>query len=336
MQPTVLILGANGRFGRAATASFIAQGWQVLAVARRPPTQVSPAPLRWVAGDVTDWPALVERVQALGLAPVDVVIHALNPKAYTGAAWRREVPQMMEAAIAVAERLGATLMIPGNVYNFGTAMPPILTEDTPQNADTVKGRCRVAMEQQLAAAVQQGRVRAIVVRTGDFFGHDAGTWLDLAMGKKLDQGRFTWMGRMEVSTPWAYLPDLTLAFARVAARRADLPPMALLQFAGHQASGLTWHETCAQFARARGWLAPEAQLRVGAMPWALFGALRWAVPLFASLYEMRYLWTTPHALDNQRLVALIGPEPRTDFAIAVAQSLAHVGPAGASSALVAA
>ena len=40
---------------------------------------------------------------------------------------------------------------------------------------------------------------------------------------------------------------------------------------------------------------------------------------------MRYLWTTPHALDNARLRALIGDEPHTPFDQAVRHALADLG-----------
>ena len=46
-----------------------------------------------------------------------------------------------------AERLGATFMLPGNVYNFGTGMPARLDETTPERPSTEKGRIRRALEQ---------------------------------------------------------------------------------------------------------------------------------------------------------------------------------------------
>ncbi len=39
---------------------------------------------------------------------------------------------------------------------------------------------------------------------------------------------------------------------------------------------------------------------------------------------MRYLWHTPYALANDRLLALIGEEPRTPFAVALRAALADL------------
>lgn len=40
---------------------------------------------------------------------------------------------------------------------------------------------------------------------------------------------------------------------------------------------------------------------------------------------MRYLWTTPHRLANERLTALIGAEPHTPLPQAARQSLREPG-----------
>ena len=60
------------------------------------------------------------------------------------------------------------------------------------------------------------------------------------------------------------------------------------------------------------------------MPWPLLRAAGLVVPTFASLAEMRYLWTTPHRLDNRKLVALIGEEPHTPLHEAVGWALADL------------
>jgi hypothetical protein len=45
---------------------------------------------------------------------------------------------------------------------------------------------------------------------------------------------------------------------------------------------------------------------------------------WASLVEMKYLWSTPHALANEKLQALIGPEPHTPLGHAVQTALADL------------
>jgi nucleoside-diphosphate-sugar epimerase len=319
---TVLVLGASGRLGQAATAAFAAAGWEVVAQRRPHPARPAAAlagAARVLEAEVTDPAALASRV-----GRADVVVHAMNPSSYTAPAWRAQAPRLMQAAIDTSRPLGALLMFPGNVYNFGAAMPAVLREDTPQRPTTVKGAVRVALERQLAEAAGTG-VRSVVLRAGDFFGCGRGSLLDLLIAKGLQRGRVDLPGGLDVRTPFAYLPDLAEAFVRVADARAHLAEGAhVLHFAGHAVRGQDWVDALAPMAREAGWIGASQPLRVGGLPWPLLRAGGLLVPQWASLAEMRYLWRTPHALDNARLQDLIGPEPHTPFGPAVRQALADL------------
>ncbi|MBX9832046.1 MAG: epimerase [Burkholderiaceae bacterium] len=319
---TVLILGARGRLGLAATRAFAQAGWQVLAQVRpgvRAPALPAIPGVWWMPVAVDDTVALAAQAQG-----AQVVVHALNP-AYTHKAWREQVPALMEAAIAVTSQLRATLMLPGNVYNFGEGMPPVLCEDTPQAATGVKGRMRVQLEQRLQAATQAGDLRALVLRAGDFFGSGTGSWIDQSIAKDLPRGRITWPGPPDVATPWAYLPDLARTFVRVAQERHRLAAFECLHFAGHLAAAQPWLHSFTAIAAEQGWLPAAGALRVASLPWPLLRVVGLVAPTFAALADMRYLWTTPHRLDNTRLHALIGDEPHTPFDQAVRQALADLG-----------
>src|SRR4029453_2176419 len=89
--------------------------------------------------------------------------------------------------------------------------------------------------------------------------------------------------------------------------------------------GQDWADAMAPLARERGWVKPDASLRVGSVSWTLLRALGLFVPTVAALCEMRCLWRTPYALANARLVALIGEEPHTPFLQALRQALDDLG-----------
>lgn len=325
----VMVLGANGRLGRAAVAAFAAAGWAVRAVVR--PRGRRPLPAQWPAG--------VQRVaaDALELATlrsaahgVAVIVNALNPD-YTR--WDRLLPPLTEASLALAEGCGATLMLPGNVYNFGHQLPPLLREDTPFVGNHAKAQQRIALEAALAAAAARPgdrAVRSIVIRAGDFLG-DEGTWIDLAMARGLARGRFTHLGPPDMPHAWAWLPDLAQAFVRVAERvvasPAALPAHAVLHFAGHTLTGAQLQQA---FEAVLG-----QPLRAAQFPWWL---MRLAAPVAAmprALLEMRHLWQRPHRLDGTRLAALIGPEPHTPLPELARECLARL-PAGAAASAAAA
>lgn len=316
---SVLILGARGRFGLAAARAFAQAGWQVLGQVRPGATGPAIPGVQWLAADPADTAALA--VFARG---AQVVVHALNPP-YTNRAWRTQAPALMDAAIRVSRALGATLMLPGNVYNFGASMPALLREETAQQASTVKGRIRIALEQQLAAATADAAMKAVVIRAGDFFGSGTGSWLDQVMVKDIQRGKFTYPGPMNVPTAWAWLPDLARSFVEVAGRRSALPAFETLHFAGYSLTGQDWLDTLTDIAWEQGWLPAGGRLRVRSMPWALMRLASPFAPMAASLLEMRYLWQVPHALDGTALARRIGSEPHTPLREAARAALADLG-----------
>ncbi len=330
MTSTVLILGARGRFGLAAAQAFHAAGWRVLAQ-MRPGASVpadAPAGIEWLGLALDDVPGLVkaalaaQTVQAtLAGQGIQVVVHALNPSTYTVRAWQAEVLPMTRAALDLARALQATLMMPGNVYNFGSGMPQLLTEATAQSPTSAKGEIRVAMEQ----LVRDSGVPAIVIRAGDFFGSGVNSWLDLFVAKDVKKARITYPGPADVPTAWAYLPDLARSFVAVAALRAQLPTFEVLHFKGYSLTGAQWQAALEVIALEQVWIQPGSHLRFAGVPWLLMRLGAWAVPMWASVLEMRYLWNTPHELDNRKLVALTGPEPHTPLETALRQSLEALG-----------
>ena len=312
--PTVLVLGARGRLGLAATRAFAQAGWQV--VAQRRPGAAAPAGqlanVRWIESAL-DTASLRRHV-----AHADVVVHAMNP-AYTQRAWQAEAPGLMQSAIDAALALNAVLLFPGNVYNFGTAMPPVLRSDTPQRPDTGKGVIRVALERQLADAARDHGLRSAVIRAGDFFGSGRGTLFDRLLVKDLPRGRIGLPAGLDVQTAWAYTPDLARVFVDVATRRDALQGAELFHMRGHALCGQDWVDVLTPLARQHGWLSTDAAPKVGGMPWPLIRAGGLFIAEWASLAEVRYLWSTPHGLDNSRLLALIGTEPHTPLAEAAAR-----------------
>lgn len=316
---TVLILGASGRLGAACVNAFADAGWHVIAQSR------IPAPRQWhdsVTALVTGNTPIEQ--QTSSLQSVDVVIHAMNP-AYTNAAWTAQVPAMMTLAIAAAQSLNATLMFPGNVYNFGDGMPRVLDERTPQRPTTVKGKLRVDVEQALEQATQTSGLRAVVIRAGDYFGSGGGSMFDQVTVSKIKKGVFTHSGPLGIATPWAYLPDLAQTFVAVAQQRQQLAKFEVLHFAGHYISGHDWLGALQPLAVNNRWIALGQTLKTAVLPWPIMRAMALFSPALAALAEMRYLHSTPHALGNARLLKLIGTEPHTPLAQAAASALTQLG-----------
>jgi nucleoside-diphosphate-sugar epimerase len=261
-------------------------------------------------------------------AGAHVVVYAVNPPY---ARWAAEALPLARHAMDVAERLQACFMLPGNVYNFGATMPPLLLEDTPQQALTRKGCIRIDMEAELQTRADSGRLRGVVLRAGDFYGSGTGSWLDLVITKDLRQGKLVYPGPLNLPHAWAYLPDLVQAMVGLATRSVQGPlPSAFsrFHFEGHTLTGADCLAAIDRAAAALH-LRPSSGFKRGGLPWGLIraGGIVW--PQWRELAEMAYLWDVPHALSGTALRQCLASGavalPSTPVDIAFRDSLVALG-----------
>lgn len=315
---TALVLGASGGIGGEVARLLVARGWRVRAMKRGlGTTRREQDGMTWVDGDALQAGDVMAAAQGCS-----VIVHAVNPPGYRH--WAEWVLPMIDHTIAAAQALGAMVVLPGTVYNYGPDVFPLITEGAPQNAHTPKGRIRVALEQRLEAATRAGTMKALVVRAGDFFGPRAGNnWFSQGM---VTPGRTVRTIRTPaaagVGHQFAYLPDVARTMVDLLQQRDSLPAFATFHMAGHwDASGTALAEAVQRVVVRRAGVAPA----IRPFPWWL---VRLAAPFVVTLREllgMRYLWQHAVRLDNRRLVQTLGHEPHTPLDEAVEATLVGLG-----------
>jgi nucleoside-diphosphate-sugar epimerase len=314
---SVLILGATGGIGGEVARQLRDAGWAVRALQRRASNPVEErGGITWIWGD-----ALNAHDVRAAANNCSVIVHAVNPPGYRG--WSKLVLPMLDNTIAAASAVGATIVLPGTVYNFGPDAFPVLSEESPQHPVTRKGAIRVEMERRLLAATKNG-ARVLIVRAGDFFGPKAGnSWFSQGLvkpGKPLTA--VSSPGRRGVGHQWSYLPDVARTMIELLARRDSLAPFATFHMAGHwDADGAQMAEAIQRVVARRTGRKP----RVGAFPWWLVELGSPFVATFREMREMRYLWREPLRMDNARLRAALGQEPHTPLDQAVEATLLGLG-----------
>jgi len=309
MSGKVLVMGAAGRLGYAAAEAFRMAGWTVISLVRPGAAQRAPRGTKVVE--------TIDRLDAIeGARGADVVLHALNP---TFKNWRRMALPHAYSAIEVAETVGATLMFPGNLYNFGAGTPGVIDESTPMQPTTRKGDIRVEIEQRMQEAAERG-VRTIIMRAGDFFGSGRGAWFDLVIAKQLARNEITYPGPLDVVHEWAYVPDLAAAMVRLAEKRERLGAFETFGFPGHAVTGRMLVDA---IAKAIG--RDSRDLRVRQMQWWMIKALSPFFALPRELSELDYLWKVPHRIAGEKLKATIGEVPHTPLDTAVKRALRELG-----------
>lgn len=321
-----LVLGATGGIGSEVTLQLLSAGWQVRALRRggAPHASSSPSPspdtppdigIEWIDGD-----AMCADDVLAAARECEVIVHAVNPPGYRN--WNTQVLPMLDNTIAAATRHGATIVLPGTVYNYGPETFPLLREDAPQRPLTRKGKIRATMESRLRDASRNG-VQTIIVRAGDFFGpRTRNSWFAQGLVKP---GRTAHIVQVPnapgVGHEWSYLPDVAQTMVMLIERRHSLADFANFHMAGHWDADGT--ELAAAITRVMSRHGVDVTTR--RFPWWLMMALSPFVTTLREVREMRYLWQQPVRMDNTQLVDVLGEEPHTPLDVAVQATLEGLG-----------
>ena len=308
-----LVLGATGSFGAHVSAALLAKGWTITALTRDPSAARRKAgvnmPIEWLKGD-----ALVAADVAEAARGARLIVHAVNPPRYRN--WAGTVMPMLEATIAAAKAEGARILLPGTVYNYAPDSGARIAEDAVQAPVTRKGAIRARMEARLREATAEG-VKSLIMRAGDFFGpaaeNSALAWL--VVKSRAGARAVLRPGPADVGHAFAYLPDLARAAALVLEREDELADFETFHFGGAWLRPLDLRDAVRV-------AADRPRLPSIPFPWAMVHAMAPFDETMREMLEMRYLWRRPIGLDNAKLVAFLGEEPRTSLEAAIRATLA--------------
>jgi nucleoside-diphosphate-sugar epimerase len=307
-----LVLGATGGIGGAVARRLETQGWQIRALHRSPDSVATKHGFDWRAGDV-----MVANDVLAATEGVSLIVHAVNPPGYRN--WGKLVLPMIDNTIAAARSTGATILLPGTVYNYGPDAFPDIAEDAAQHPLTRKGAIRVEMERRLRAFADTKEGSVLIVRAGDFFGPgSANNWFGQMVPPGKRPAAITYPGQRRIGHQWAYLPDVAETMVRL------IETDGLDAFATFHMEGL-WDADGTRMTDAICRVLGDPAVPVRQMPWWLMRVASLFVPTLREVMEMKYLWDRPVRLSNDHLRAVLGAEPHTSLEEAVRETLAAAG-----------
>ncbi|MFG3320620.1 NAD-dependent epimerase/dehydratase family protein [Streptomyces sp. NPDC048171] len=148
------------------------------------------------------------------IAGAAVVYHCVN------VAYHLQVevmPRVQEAVLAAVEETGARLVVLDTLYPYGETGGAVMTEDSPWQATSRKGRMRAELDERYLAAHRAGRARVVLGRSADFVGPGV---LNSSLGAAVFPGALT--GKEVVGFGDIDLPHSYTGIADVAAGLATL------------------------------------------------------------------------------------------------------------------
>ncbi len=305
-----LVLGATGGIGHATAATLVARGEPVRVLVRDPERFRQGWPdakgIEVIVGD-----ALVAEDVLRAVQGVRTIFHCVNvpyPE------WSAKVRPMLDHSISAALATGARIVFPGNVYVFGHAQTPFVSESHPMNPCSRKGELRLQMERHLEEMRSSRGLDYTIVRMPDFYGPYVVNRLYADLFRNAIRGRsMSWYGDLDVPFEFLFIPDGGGAMVQ-----AGLDP---------NSGGQTYHVPGPTVTTPRAFLqliadaAGRGSKPHQVSPWivSLAGI---GSPVAREFREMMYLRQERFILDGSRYRSRFGSIPSTPYAEGVRLTVA--------------
>jgi nucleoside-diphosphate-sugar epimerase len=280
-----------------------AQGHGVRLVSRRRPQPI--ANVETLAADVAD-----VRQAVAASAGADVIYHCMSA---SYAHWPQVLPPLMAGFIAAAQSAGATAVYGDNLYTYG----PVSGSIHEGLATTHKGRnvrVRTEVADLLLQADREGRLRAAVGRSSDFYGPEVllSTFGDRVFAALLGGKRAQVLGNPDLPHTLTFIED----FARALTVLGTRP----------EACGKVWHIPSAPTATVREMVTQACELagvptRISVAPSLFIRAMGLVNPTMRAVAEVLYQAERPWVVDHSRFEAAFGTQV-TPHAEALQRTLA--------------
>ena len=290
------ILGAGGAIGKP-LASELTKYTSDIRLVSRNPEKINETDELFTA-DLTDQKATAEAVRGSD------VVYLVAGLPYSISVWREQWPKIMGNVIRACEMHGSRLVFFDNVYMYDPGDMSDMKEDHPIGPVSKKGEVRKEIAQMLMNAVSEGRIKALIARSADFYGPGIGqtSMLNEAVIKPLAQGKTaTWLGSLKYRHSFTYTPDAAHATALLGNSQNAFGEVWHLPTAGNPPTGEEWVNRIAELLHTKP--------RVRAAPKLLMSFMGLFNPMMKELAEMVYQNDRDYVFNSQKIEQAFGLKP---------------------------
>lgn len=282
------ILGAGGGAGTEITRELSNHTKDIRVVSRNPKKVNDNDHL--MAADLTDPKQLDEAVKGSEIVYVTIAFP------YNIKVWKEQWPRFMKNLIDTCSKHKSKIVFIDNVYMYDPKYLSNMTEETPMNPVSEKGKVRAEVARTLIEAVEKSKVEAIIARAPDFYGPNVTgsmlyqtVYLNLAKNKNPQ-----WLGKLDVIHSFIYSKDIGKAVARL----GNTP----------DAYNQIWHlPTTDQKLTNKQWIelmmsAMNMQKKISTMPEWLISALGIFVPILKELQDVGYQFKQDYFFNSSKFI----------------------------------
>jgi len=279
------LLGANGTIATALVPVLQAHKEKIRLVSRTPNT---------VEGAESVSANLLDREQVFHAVEGSDIVYLLVGLKYDAAVWRQEWPVIMKNVIDACKAARAKLIFFDNAYMYGK-VDGLITEDTPYQPCSEKGKARAEVAAMLQKEMKEGSIKAAIARAVDFYGPGvedksaAGilVFANMAKGKKAQ-----WFINPDVPRSYNYTPDAAESLYLISKEESAFGEIWHLPSVQPALTGRQFITIAARHMNASG--------KVAVLPKWFLKMLGWINPFLKEAYEMNYQDEFPFRFDSSK------------------------------------
>lgn len=276
----------------------------------RNPKKVNEAD-RLMAADLTQGEAVRKAVEGSSVVYVTIGFP------YRYSVWQREWPAFISNVIAACKEFQAKLVFFDNAYMYDENHLDGMTEDTPINPPSKKGRIRAEIAQMIMHEVGAGNLTALIARSADFYGPGVknGSLINETIIKPLSKGReANLIGWENYKHTFTYTPDAGKATALLGNVNDAYNQVWHLPTDHNPYTGREWVE----------WIAGE--LRVAPLyrnvPKTFLKMMGWFSPTMREIVEMSYQYDRHYVFKCKKFINNFG-SPATPYMKGILEMMKH-------------
>ncbi|MEW6508687.1 MAG: NAD-dependent epimerase/dehydratase family protein [Bacteroidota bacterium] len=280
------ILGAGGGAGTEITREIANYSREIRVVSRNPQKVNNRDQLLKV--DLTDPQLLDNAVKGSEIVYVTIAFP------YKTKVWRETWPYFMKNLIASCSKHKSKIVFVDNVYMYDPKYLSNMTEETPINPTSEKGKVRAETARMLMDAVEKNKVDAIIARAPDFYGPFVtksvlyqSVYLNLVKDKNP-----LWLGNLDVIHSYIYSKDIGKSVALLGNSSDAYNQVWHLPTTDNKLTNREWIELMMQ--------AMKKQKRIQTMPEWVIGLAGLFVPILKELKDVGYQFKEDYYFNSSK------------------------------------
>jgi nucleoside-diphosphate-sugar epimerase len=281
------ILGAGGAIG-VELAKALTKYTKDIRLVNRHPEKVNPTDTIMTA-DLLEPDQLIKAVKGSDVVYVTVGFQ------YNTTVWQQTWPVFMKNVIEACIEEKAKLVFFDNIYMYDPAYLNGMTEDTPLNPISEKGKVRAKLVRMIMDGVASGKLTALIARSADFYGPgiDNTSMLNEMIIKPLSKGKkANWMASLNYKHSFTYTPDAGRATALLGNTPAAFNQVWHLPTAQNPPTGKEWVEIIASE------FGVKAKCRVASR--FIVKIMGWFIPVMKEMPEMMYQYDRDYVFNSDK------------------------------------